>query len=132
MSDEGPEQAGGEPGSGGWRRDDSARIALSRLVQPAGVYRDLKVFIDGERVGGVRHGARSVFPVEPGLRSVYVRMDWCSSKPLEVVARPGEVIELECGWRMSPWLVFQMLFQPRGLLFVRHRSPQSSSAELPR
>ena len=84
------------------RMSTRAHIAVSRSEDDAfGIARQLRVTIDGEPAGGVKHADRSVFEVEPGPRQVRVAMDWCSSEPVSVQAEAGQTIELDARTRCA-------------------------------
>jgi hypothetical protein len=64
--------------------------------------RAYRVFVDGDLVGRIRQGESRVFEVEPGLRSVQLRVDWCRSRRLAVDAPPGEQVLLACRPNADP------------------------------
>src|SRR5688572_25489404 len=83
------------------------RIAMTRACDRFGIFRGLRVLIDAEQRGIVEYAGRAEFAVEPGVHLVQVAMDWCRSRPFEVVVGPGETIELTGGapYRGLLWML---------------------------
>ena len=69
-------------------------IAIKRRPDMFGVARKLRVLVDGEEIGRVGAGERTVFAVPAGTHEVTVAMDWCRSEPMEVSAEEGQPVEL--------------------------------------
>jgi hypothetical protein len=59
-------------------------------------FRAYPVFIDGERVGSLRHGETERYLVIPGQHVVMIKVDWAGSSPLDVTVQPSETVRLEC------------------------------------
>ena len=100
-----------------------AGIALTRVRDYCGIFRKMRVFLDGQKVGRFPYGTRAVFAAAPGEHDVYVQMDWCRSEPLGVSVESGQVIELECGCRLLNWRwllnLVGVFAWPRRFFFVR-------------
>ncbi len=99
-------------------------IALTRARDFFAVCRSIRLYIDGENeVGAVFYGRREVFSFQPGVYSLSVEMDWCSSSDCEVVVRPGELIELEASLRWRGlfwcWALFAMFLLPGRFFMLR-------------
>jgi hypothetical protein len=58
--------------------------------------RAYKIFVDGRRVGSVRRGGTRETTVEPGVHVVQLRIDWCSSREVEVEIPDGGRSVLRC------------------------------------
>jgi hypothetical protein len=82
---------------------DGAVIAVTR---ERGGTRDLlrsyRVMIDSHKVGQVRRGQRIEVPVSPGRHKIFLQIDWCTSPVIELDAKAGEIIELDCAPGGSP------------------------------
>ena len=99
----------------------STGIALNRSGN-LGIFRDLKVFVDGVQVGRLAHKQRKVFRVQPGSRAVHVSMDWCESDPCLIDVEEGQIVELRCGPGSSVGQfklnTLKALFSPKQFFFV--------------
>ena len=58
--------------------------------------RAYKVIVDGSEVSEVRDNSAVEFDLSPGPHKIRVTIDWVGSNVLDVEARPGERIYLEC------------------------------------
>lgn len=58
--------------------------------------RSYVVMLDGEQVAKVKRGERLEFPVTAGRHEIHLQISWCKSPSVQVVATPGEVIDLFC------------------------------------
>jgi hypothetical protein len=77
-------------------RAANATIHLHRAARYSDKMRAYKVIMDGSEVGEVRDNSAIEFDLSPGLHKIRVTVDWVGSNVLDVEARPGERIYLEC------------------------------------
>ena len=66
--------------------------------------RDYKVIVDGREAVRVSNGGVATVAVEPGKHTVYVAIDWCRSRPVEVSVAFGQTVQLDCGPNVKPFL----------------------------
>jgi hypothetical protein len=52
--------------------------------------RAYEVLIDRQRLGELRNGESKQFTISPGQHELMVKVDWCSSKPVNFTAVEGE------------------------------------------
>jgi hypothetical protein len=74
-----------------------ATIRIRRPQAFAAYLREISVFIDGTKVGGVKNGGEARFDVPPGGHSIYVKLDFYKSKPFAIDLEQGESAALVCG-----------------------------------
>ena len=80
------------------------------------------VFVDGTRVGEIRAGQTKSFDIEAGEHSVQLRISWCGSRVLTVVAGDTPV-RLICKNGVFPGLeIFVLLFRPQSWIDLRAAS----------
>ena len=53
--------------------------------------------VDGVEVAKLSNGAGATIAVQPGIRLVQAKIDWCSSPELEIHVGSSEAVLLECG-----------------------------------
>ena len=78
---------------------EKSSLTLHRIQDSYAPIRDLKVIIDGKNVGAIPYSSRKIYHLEQGFHQIYVKMDWCRSKPYEFNLRESESLELYCGSR---------------------------------
>jgi hypothetical protein len=74
-----------------------ARIVVSRVGAPVAIVRRTGVIVDGKEVGSLSWGQMETFTVEPGLHTIFVRLDAGKSPAIEVYCDAGTRLKFECG-----------------------------------
>ena len=92
-------------GMGSMSQGNAAAIIVRRTSQFANKLRSIQIYIDGEQVGAVKDGQAATFPVPSGQHEVYAKIDWQTSRPLDLTVKPGETITLECGSPLQGWKI---------------------------
>ena len=59
--------------------------------------RNYIVLVDDQNVGRVANGAEVQIALEPGKHFVQLKLDWCRSPVMEIDAKMGAQVLLECG-----------------------------------
>jgi hypothetical protein len=100
-------------------------FSVRRIRNILGMARCLLVLVDGKEVGSVSDGGREFFPLEPGTYQVQVSMDWCVSRPCEVVIWPLEITKLEAGVHLGGfrWAILAAFTLPHLVFIVRPARP---------
>jgi hypothetical protein len=83
-----------------------AQIIIRRGRQYFGMFRQLEIFLDGAKVGGVPYDQQRSFSIGGGRHDLLVKMDWCVSQPFTFVIKDDGVTEFECGCRFGPLMAF--------------------------
>ena len=74
-----------------WRGSVMPEIVVERLgEQRVDRKRAYRVFIDDAKVGKIKSGETKVFQVSPGRHDLQLKIDWCSSRKLQVDVKDGE------------------------------------------
>ena len=75
-------------------------ISAIRLRRRQGGWRDLlrayQVLIDDQNVGLIRRGEVREIGVTPGVHTIRLKIDWCSSRELPIEIKAGEAIGFTC------------------------------------
>jgi hypothetical protein len=81
--------------------EQHARIIINRPSEWANRARPFKIMIDGQQVGIIKNGISEEFKVAPGKHTVYCKVDWCSSKPVDInlAAEETEYLEVKSGMK---------------------------------
>jgi hypothetical protein len=84
---------------------DRALIVVHRGDQWFGRLRRYRVSIDNRPAGYVSRRGPSEFPVEPGVHTVEVAMDWARSLPSRLEVAPGSRTDLRIA--RTPWWILK-------------------------
>ena len=75
-------------------------LTIKRLADSAGVWRRIKVEVDGELVARLRPKQSSSVFLSPGRHEVRAKMDWCSSPTVSIEGQATVEIEYPfASWR---------------------------------
>lgn len=85
-------------------------LLLRREQDGAGVFRKMKVTLDGEVVARLRPGAQVEVDVPPGPHGVQARMDWASSEVVQVTSDGDSRHCVAVGYRLSSF--YATFFRP--------------------
>ena len=101
-----------------------AQIVLHRSKQYFGMLRQLEIYLDGAKVGGVSYNQRMPFQVASGPHEILVKMDWCVSQPFAFMIKDSATIEFECGCNFGPLLApLNILHRRHDFFYLRAISP---------
>jgi hypothetical protein len=82
----------------------------------------MPLYMDNRKIGDLGWGKEETLAVPPGDHELYVKMDWCKSKPLRVQMASGETVRLGCGSQIKGLkllLSAVYVFLPGQALYVR-------------
>jgi hypothetical protein len=84
--------------------------ATIQVCRPPGGWTDRArkygVHVDGEERGKLGHGETLDLAVEPGSHAVRLKVDWCSSRTLDLDLADGETARLEAAPRFALTAIF--------------------------
>lgn len=93
--------------------------------------RNYKVMVDGIPAARVANGETVAIEVRPGKHAVRISIDWCRSRPLEVVVGGDDAIHLACGSNVKPGLVLLYItFLRSSYVWLRPAHPEMPDHEL--
>jgi hypothetical protein len=84
--------------------------------------RSYELVIDGATVAKIRRGQRIELPISPGRHKVFMRINWGTSDPVELEARPRESVQLFCTTGGSQ--------QGSGYIDLMHGIPESRGGRI--
>lgn len=68
----------------------NATLTITRKSAYNGMLRDAAILVDGQKVAVVGNGKSVEIQIAPGMHAIQTRMDWITSKPLELNAVAGQ------------------------------------------
>jgi hypothetical protein len=77
--------------------DGQCRVLLKRHMQYVNILRRYIIVLDGKEIGEIHNGPVVELLMDPGSHSIRMRLDWCSSKPLEFDIESGQTLNLVTG-----------------------------------
>ncbi len=93
------------------------QIVVRRAADTAGVFRRIKVLIDGDVVASLKPQEQKSIDVVAGPHTVRAKMDWCGSERLQVSVAGDAPIEVEVS---LPWSgILAGFFAPRTALLAK-------------
>ncbi|TXL65683.1 hypothetical protein FHP05_06050 [Cerasibacillus terrae] len=72
-------------------------IEIKREAGWADRLRKYKVILDEEEVGSIGPRGTFEYPINPGLHTLYLQIDWCRSEKLEFESQNNEILKFKCG-----------------------------------
>ncbi len=83
-------------------------LEIHRKGQLANAIRKIGIYINGKKVDTIGDGEIKQFEIDGEDCEVYVKIDWCKTKPLKISADEGDLVRLELGCILSGWLHFSL------------------------
>ena len=83
-----------------------AKIIVRRNSEMNNRFREIGLYIDGEKVGTINDGETREYEVSDANHEVYARIDWCGSQKLKLDTTKGELTTLNLsGFKFGKWLM---------------------------
>ncbi len=76
-------------------------IRISRQTRYSDSLRSYKFYIDDVHCGDIKDGEIKELNIENGEHSIYLKIDWCTSKKLNFIVNSNELLEFYCGNSMN-------------------------------
>lgn len=82
----------------------ATKIIVNRKGEWINRARGFRVFLDGKEMGKIANGGAEDYPVEPGMHTLYCKIDWCSSEAFQIEIKEGETkfVKAASGMRYYP------------------------------
>ena len=95
-------------------------LTLVRAIQATDNLRKYKVYIDKNPVYELSPGETWHFKLEPGVHTLYLKIDWCKSKVVTLEITDHSNIEVNCGASYDNWTcMFMWMFKPSNWIYLR-------------
>jgi hypothetical protein len=85
-------------------------IILERDSAYADKLRKYLVILDGSKIGKIGDGQTQKFDVTPGIRTLYLQIDWCRSKKVTFRVVENKISRLRCGSNLKGGRVLLAIF----------------------
>jgi hypothetical protein len=92
-----------------------AQLKIKRISEYINYGRNIRLYLDGEKIGKIKDGDVIIFDQKPGKHLLQAKIDWCSSKKMNIELTEESVTTIELsGFKYSNFVVPVMAV----LLFV--------------
>lgn len=95
-------------------------IRISREKGYLDRLRKYKVILDGSVCGNIKAGETKDFHVNPGIHTISLKIDWCTSDTLEFHVPESGIVEFECGTSGGGGIM-DVTFSKNKYLWIRMR-----------
>lgn len=100
----------------------TASLVIVRAGGFVDAIRRYAVLVDGQQAALIANGETKTIPLEPGMHTVKLKIDWCGSNEVTFQLAAGETASFQCGPNLEgvPVLLgfFRVLFSPGRYLYL--------------
>ena len=101
------------------------KIIISRTSQRVNSLRYYDIYVDEQKFNIISDGEKKALDIPPGNHQIYLKIDWCKSKKLNVTLTEGQELNLKCGSEIigiKLLFVFFYLFIPNKWVYLDYLS----------
>lgn len=96
------------------------QLIINRSSAWANKLRDIKIFLDDVEVTQIADGCSQTLNLPPGDYEIHAKIDWCSSKRIEVTLQEDEQKEIQLsGFKFSNYLYIAFALTVIGMYFYQ-------------
>lgn len=83
-----------------------SKLIIKRVSEWKNKMRDIRIYLDGNKIGTIRNGEIKGFEIEPGQHSLKAKIDRCGSKTItiDLTENGTQKVELS-GFKLGKWLM---------------------------
>jgi hypothetical protein len=74
-----------------------SNIIIFRTSQRINSMREYDIYVDEQKINTIGNGEQKKIEVPQGKHEIYIKIDWCKSKKLNVILIEGQELKLKCG-----------------------------------
>lgn len=89
---------------------EKGNIKITRTKQFANKLRSISIFINKKEVDSLAEGETKNFELDAGINEIYVKIDWCKTKPLKIDIRKNETQEFILGSNAAGWKILFSIY----------------------
>jgi len=101
------------------------QIEITRIKQYANKVRAIGIYIDNKKVDTIRDGETKKIELDSEDNEIYVKIDWCKTKPLKIITKENETARFELGSNLSGWKlligIYYVIFNSSEYLYLRRK-----------
>ena len=100
-------------------------VEIKRVKQYTNKARAIGIYINNKKVDTIRDGETKSFELDADENEIYVKIDWCKTKPLKIENVENETIKLELGSNLSGWRlllgIYYITFKTSEYLYLKRK-----------
>ena len=100
-------------------------VQIKRVEQYVNKLRKIGIYINNQKVDTIRDGETKSFELDTDENEIYVKIDWCKTKPLKIENEENETIKLELGSNLSGWRlllgIYYITFKTSEYLYLKKK-----------
>lgn len=77
------------------------KITIVRTSQRVNSMREYDIYLDGQKINAISNGETKTIEVSNGNHEIYLKVDWCKSKKLNINLAEGQELKLKCGSKIT-------------------------------
>lgn len=77
------------------------KITIARTSQRVNSMREYDIYLDGQKINAISNGETKTIEVSNGNHEIYLKVDWCKSKKLNINLAEGQELKLKCGSKIT-------------------------------
>lgn len=82
------------------------QIEITRVKEYANKARAIGIYINNNKIDTIRDGESKSIEVESEENEIYVKIDWCKTKPVKIITQADETTKFELGSNVTVWNLF--------------------------
>lgn|GEM_PF-795225 len=113
------------------------KITIVRTSQRVNSMREYDIYLDGQKINAISNGETKTIEVSDGNHEIYLKVDWCKSKKLNINLAEGQELKLKCGSKITGMKqIFSLfyIFSPGSWVYLDYLSegeePYNDNKEL--
>jgi hypothetical protein len=78
-----------------------SQIIISRTSQRVDSLREYEIYVDGQKINTIGPGEKKTLEVSQSNHEIYIKIDWCKSKKLNINLTERQELKLKCGSKIT-------------------------------
>jgi hypothetical protein len=74
-----------------------SKITIFRTSEKINSMRDYDIYVDNQKVNTISNGGIETLEISSGNHEIYIKIDWCKSRKIDINLAKEEELQLKCG-----------------------------------
>ena len=101
------------------------QIEITRVKQDVLKAKAIGIYINNKKVDTIKDGETKNIELDSEDNEMYVKIDWCKTKPLKIITQENETAKFELGSNLSGWKlllsIYYIIFNTSEYLYLRRK-----------
>ncbi|MBU3107729.1 hypothetical protein [Clostridium gasigenes] len=102
-----------------------SKIIIYRTSQYTNNMRNYEIYVDGQKINTISDSEKKTIEVSKGNHEIYMKIDWCKSKKLNINFTEEQEVKLKCGSKIEGrrrFLALLYIFVPNKCVYLDYLS----------